>query len=336
MSDADGEVRLMLEGQDDVALAVDTTAGLDKLAADACEALGLVSPWALTFAVNGEALEGAGSLADLGLGFGELVEVGIRGVHTARETLGALGVGEENAKDRLTEVLRSGDAEELLCLVLMAEWERSENVVTEAIRESGVAAVDLRPCRTLTTIGDDFLKGISGLSEVQLPVSVEAIGHSFLYNSGIRSLDLSSLTGLRSLGSSFLLGTTQLQELRLPASVDAVGEDFLYGSGVTSLDLSSLTGLKILGNGFLYATRRLQELHLPASVEVIGDHFLWGSGIRSLDLSSSTGLRTVGTYFLARTKQLQELHLPASVGVVGEHYLSGSAMKSILRRCSIT
>eukprot|EP01063_Lacrimia_lanifica_P017718 TRINITY_DN2473_c1_g3_i1.p1 TRINITY_DN2473_c1_g3~~TRINITY_DN2473_c1_g3_i1.p1 ORF type:complete len:425 (+),score=136.89 TRINITY_DN2473_c1_g3_i1:86-1360(+) len=322
---AANEVALVMDGRGDTALAVDRTAGLDKLARDACDALGLPSAKALTFAVKGKVLKGTGSLVDLGVGPGERIVVRVKHSYTAREALRALSVKEINAAAFLTEALQKGESE-LLRLIIAAEWKQSLDLVTEAVRVSGTEGLDLSRFEMLTTVGDGFLSDTPGLQELRLPASVESVGEQVLYGSGIAALDLSALSQLTSVGDYFLASTGALEAVRLPTAIEDVGAHFLFESGITSVDLSSLTALTSLGDSFCAYTGGLEQLKLPDCVECVGNRFLFMSGIASLDLTGLPALTRLGDEFLAGARALKELQLPSSLRHIGDYFLANTSM----------
>ncbi len=114
----------------------------------------------------------------------------------------------------------------------------------------------------LTTVGDGFLIGCTGLTTVELSdlANLTAVGNSFLDNcTGFTAVDLSGLANVTTVGCWFLSRCTGLTtvDLSLLSNVTTVGDDFLRECiGLTEVALSPLAKLTTVSGGFLSGYRR--------------------------------------------------------------------------------
>eukprot|EP01063_Lacrimia_lanifica_P024104 TRINITY_DN32067_c0_g1_i1.p1 TRINITY_DN32067_c0_g1~~TRINITY_DN32067_c0_g1_i1.p1 ORF type:complete len:341 (+),score=83.47 TRINITY_DN32067_c0_g1_i1:65-1024(+) len=302
--DYDGEVLLVAEGFEETALPVNRSDGLSELASGARAALGLGGSPVLLFSVHGEELEGAGTLEDWGLGFGERVDVRVSNEHVVRAWLQNEGVTPGTvAVERLTGAFGQGSgADELLHMLLASGWDRVQGMVMKAVKASRVERLDLSRCG-LTSLDHDFLSRCPALQEVALPDTVTTVGDCVFSR------------------------CPSLRKVVLPAAVVAVGDYFAMKSGVTHVDLSRPRNLHHVGEHFLAFTGNLEEVALPASLRSVGPNFLDQSGVRAVDLSHATALHTLSNYFLSSTHALQDVQLPSTLRVVGYGFMQGSNVK---------
>lgn len=170
----------------------------------------------------------------------------------------------------------------------------------------------------IKTIGNNFLGGCSGLTELDLtPLSqVEEIGELFLCGcSALTELDLMPLRNITKIRKSFLFGCKSLTELDLTAFryVSAIGDDFLsWCTGLTTLDLTPLRHITQIGDNFLSGCRGLIELDLKALryVSTIGRLFLAHcSGLRTLDLTPLNNVIEVNDHLLFNCTGLMQVQI---------------------------
>lgn len=111
----------------------------------------------------------------------------------------------------------------------------------------------------VTTLGNRALKGLTGLTSVELPDSLTVIG------------------------SNAFKGCTGLKSITIPGSVTII-EDFAFG-GCTALSQLSLSeGLKTIDYGAFYNCTSLVTLELPQGLEYIGLSAFRCCGIQSVTI----------------------------------------------------
>ena len=131
--------------------------------------------------------------------------------------------------------------------------------------------------------GDGFLAHHTWLTTIILPEEsdVEDTCDDFLKGcSGLTTIDLSGLIKVKYIGDGFLAKCTSLTTITLPEenAVEDIGNNFLMQcSGLTTIDLSGLSSVRNVGDGFLAKCTSLETITLPqgTALQKIGNDFLW-------------------------------------------------------------
>eukprot|EP01063_Lacrimia_lanifica_P002422 TRINITY_DN1127_c0_g1_i6.p1 TRINITY_DN1127_c0_g1~~TRINITY_DN1127_c0_g1_i6.p1 ORF type:complete len:397 (+),score=41.05 TRINITY_DN1127_c0_g1_i6:60-1250(+) len=343
------------------AVCVDGSDTVGTLLVRVREALGLQLEAAAyeVFATSGAGHESAlhhepeGShLAEYGiLGVGEAVDVRVVAKYEARLALARQGINEANAVQRLAEGLRErGDGVgEAMAHVVAADWERrapdhvgdddededdddeAYDLITLAVRGSGVRELDMSGCHNMTTLPDGFLSCCSALVSVRLPPNVMTIGADLLSAcSSLTTVDLSPLSNITSVGDGFLSKCSSLTTVDLSplSNITSVGHCFLWKcSLLTTVDLSPLSNITSVGDGFLSECLSLTTVDLSplSNITSVGNFFLSKcSSLTTVDLSPLSNITSVGNFFLSKCSSLTTVDLSplSNITSVGYCFLS--------------
>ena len=138
----------------------------------------------------------------------------------------------------------------------------------------------------VTSLGASCFKDCSGLTFVNIPLSVTSLGESCFYGCrGLTSITIPS--SVTSLGESCFHGCSRLTSITIPSSVTSLGGACFYGcSGLTSITIpSSVTSL---GESCFEKCRGLTSITIPSSVTSLGVSCFSGcSGLTSITIPSS-------------------------------------------------
>ena len=138
----------------------------------------------------------------------------------------------------------------------------------------------------VTSLGASCFKYCSGLTSVNIPLSVTSLGNScFLDCASLTSITIPS--SVTSLGESCFHGCSRLTSITIPSSVTSLGDYcFSYCDGLTSITIpSSVTSL---GDYCFSNCSGLTSITIPSSVTSLGNYCFQGcSGLTSITIPSS-------------------------------------------------
>ena len=189
----------------------------------------------------------------------------------------------------------------------------------------------------VTSLGASCFKDCSGLTFVNIPLSVTSLGESCFYGCrGLTSITIPS--SVTSLGESCFHGCSRLTSITIPSSVTSLGGACFYGcSGLTSITIPSsvtslgescfekcrgLTSITIpssvtsLGVSCFYGCRGLTSITIPLSVTSLGESCFYGCrGLTSITIPSS--VTSLGNSCFAYCSGLTSITIPSSVTSLG-------------------
>jgi len=188
--------------------------------------------------------------------------------------------------------------------------------INVALKNIAIREIDLTPLSNIVSVGDNFLKSCSKLTNIDLTplLNIVSIEDNFL--SGCRSLreiDLTPLSEITSIGYYFLNGCSSLTEIKLPqlSNIKLIGSNFLAGcSSLTEINLTPLLNIVSIEYNFLSGCHSLREIDLTPLSEItsIGNNFLNGcSSLTEIDLTPLSEITSIGNNFLANCGSLSEI-----------------------------
>ena len=226
-----------------------------------------------------------------------------------------------------------------------------------AAGESAKIHLDLSQTTGLTSIVKDAFSGCSGLTSVEIPLSVTSIGSSAFYGcSGLTSVTFGEGSRLKGIGSSAFSGCSGLTSVEIPSSVTSIGSYAFRGcSGLTSVyyqgDLAYwckgfgsadsylmkycrnlyINGELVQGNLVIPASvtsigdcafmgyRGLTRVEIPSSVTSIGDSAFYAcSGLTSVTFGEGSRLKGIGDSAFSDCSGLTSVEIPSSVTSIGD------------------
>ncbi|HAZ37054.1 MAG TPA: hypothetical protein DCY71_04290 [Clostridiaceae bacterium] len=132
-----------------------------------------------------------------------------------------------------------------------------------------------------TSIGNNGLRGCTGLTSLDLPASTSVGGYAFYKCTDLTSLDLPSCTYI---GDDAMFLCSSITSINLPVCT-YIGVNGLCGcTGLTSLDLPSCTYIGVNG---LYGCTGLTSLDLPSCTYIGNDGLCGCTGLAQLTIGSS-------------------------------------------------
>ena len=197
---------------------------------------------------------------------------------------------------------------------------------------SGLTSVNIP--LSVTSLGESCFSGCRGLTSITIPSSVTSLGDFCFQNcSGLTSITIpSSVTSLGDYCFSYCDGLTSIT---IPSSVTSLGDYcFSYCSGLTSIAIpSSVTSL---GNYCFSGCRGLTSITIPSSVTSLGDYcFLDCASLTSITIPSS--VTSLGNSCFSGCRGLTSITIPSSVTSLGDYcFLDCASLTSITIPSSVT
>jgi hypothetical protein len=169
--------------------------------------------------------------------------------------------------------------------------------------DSSLTKEDLKPLSQLESIGDDFMKKYTGLTNIVLPQNIKTIGNQFMEDcTSLITIDLSGSTNLETIGNNFMKNCTGLINIVLPKTINikTIGHGFMMNcTSLETIDLSDLSTIDLSGNNFMKNCIGLTKIILPKKIKYIGNNFMMKrTKLETIDLSDLSNLETIGTHFL--------------------------------------
>lgn len=181
--------------------------------------------------------------------------------------------------------------------------------------ESMLESLRLPTFKSLTSIGDGFLKDFKSLKVLEIP------GDAF--------------ENVTDLGDDFMSGCSNMQQLALPGfpSVVSVGSSLLKNCielKDVAIPKNAFANTIRIGSGFLSGCSSLERLTLPAfpSLEKLDDSFVDGcKGLKVLDIPKNAFNRTteIGSRFVCECPDIAHIELPtfSALQKLGGSFLDG-------------
>ncbi len=160
---------------------------------------------------------------------------------------------------------------------------------------------------------DEGARGKRYPKKVQLPDTVETIGHgAFYYCRGLREINLPK--GLKTIDYEAFSGCRML-DLLLPDSLTKIGPCSFSGTKIKKADIPS--GVSLIEASAFYRCSELCELNIAEGVEAIGQNaFEWCEQLSSVSIPRSVD--AVRDYAFANCEQLSNVILPSPLPDIGE------------------
>ena len=168
----------------------------------------------------------------------------------------------------------------------------------------------------VTEIAPYVFQGCTEVTKVTIPDSVTSIGDYAFRNSGLTELDLPA--GIQAIGNHLFNGCTGLTgELVIPDTITSIGNYAFFGcTGLTGLDTGS--GVVTIGNYAFDGCSGLIDVVIGDSVTAIGSYaFRNNSELTTLEMGSS--VQTIGGYAFYRCQKLEAVKLGDAVTSVGSY-----------------
>lgn len=143
----------------------------------------------------------------------------------------------------------------------------------------------------VTAIGDEAFSNCTGLTQVELPDSIQTIGEAAFYNcTSLTEINLPE--ELKALPTALFCNCSKLETVEIPDSVTQIGDfAFAYCTDLTALELPE--GVTSIGGYAFQYCMRLTELSIPAQVKEIGGlAFVACSKLKALRFPAAT--ETIG------------------------------------------
>ena len=157
-------------------------------------------------------------------------------------------------------------------------------------------------------VGHSAFRGCTGLTAVNLPASVTAIGKNAFYRSGLTDIAIpEAVTYIGDSAYYSCSGLANLANLTIPKNVTTIGKDAFLGVGMQSLTWNARECWTI-GN---MTTQNISQVTIGNEVTVLPEKFAHDSQITSVELPNS--LTTISDRAFYSTYQLTSLTIPENV-----------------------
>ena len=124
------------------------------------------------------------------------------------------------------------------------------SIESSAFRGTGISALDLNACTSLTTISNSLCYGCTNLQTVTLPASITVIGEMAFQNcSSLQTINLNACTGLTEIGGQAFSGCGTLAgSYTLPSTLSSVGNFAFNNCGLLAQLTFNSTSLTTYGS----------------------------------------------------------------------------------------
>lgn len=197
----------------------------------------------------------------------------------------------------------------------------------------------------LLTIGDYAFYANNGLTSLELPVHLEAIGeYAFAYCVNIRDINFKTSVNANGgnqlvldIGAYAFSNTHFLYTLSLPSSLNSMGEGvFSYASRLKYVNFAPAlnlgrTSVEIPARAFS-GDKVIEKITIPAYVTLIGDHAFDGLMLDEIVfLSNGAGDEdlVIGDYAFANLSRLTSIALPDRLTGVGNYAFANSNISAL-------
>ncbi len=195
----------------------------------------------------------------------------------------------------------------------------------------------------VTRIQDSAFCNCTGLTTVNIPSSVEAIGYeAFEYcknlanvffdtNSALTLIDAWAFNGCKltniTLPNSlttierYAFYNSKLTSIVIPSSVTLIKDDvFSSCENLLSVEFASNSSLIDIGSYAFSHCKKLSSISIPSSVNSIGSSaFRYCENLLSVTFASSSSLTNIGAYAFSNCSSLTSIQIPASVTDIGNN-----------------
>ena len=170
-------------------------------------------------------------------------------------------------------------------------------------------------------IGPCLFHSCSSLTSVKMSRSLTEVGDEFVKGcAGLQCIDLQQ-TQLTRTGAQFLAKCSGLRSVVLPQSLTEFGDYFLAACDKLERIELQHTTIHTVSSGFASECYSLTTVTLPDTVTEIGRYFLLEcDSLQSIDLQN-TALKVIGSFFAMQCKCLTSVLLPDTVTKVGGRFL---------------
>ena len=161
------------------------------------------------------------------------------------------------------------------------------------------------------------------MTKLELPRSIERIGHSSFRGTGLVSVSLVNVDSLHSIGDGAFQLCGALKTIEFPDGLQQIGHNAFRFSGLTHVHLPY--NLRSLGMGAFFDCKALETVRLGSLHPQRGEFtmcatirrtaFLGCESLRVVQLAE--GLRRIDQAAFHTCTSMKELHLPASLRSVG-------------------
>lgn len=169
---------------------------------------------------------------------------------------------------------------------------------------------------SVTSIGSEAFKDLTGLTSITIPNNVTSIGFSVFQGcSGLTSVTLPN--SITSISSSLFHGCTQLSSITIPNSVTSIESGaFAACSGLTSITIpNSVTNI---GYDAFSSCTGLTSITIPNSVTTIGESAFWACSLTSVTIGN--GIKKINQHAFHGCKNLTDLYCMAEFLYSTEHW----------------
>ena len=172
----------------------------------------------------------------------------------------------------------------------------------------------------VTAIGNLAFSGCIGLTAVALPETVSTVGQ-YAFNKCVGMTSLSLPEGLTAIGDYAFYNCTRLPSVTLPQTLNSIGQyAFSNCKGLT--DLTIRPGVTAIGNYAFSACTGLTSVILPGTATNIGQYVFYNcTGLTAVTLRE--GLTSTGAYTFSGCAQLTQVNLPESLTEIEKSAFSG-------------
>ena len=170
----------------------------------------------------------------------------------------------------------------------------------------------------LVYLGQCFLEGTDGVTEIEIPKTLEEVGTSYsgapFAGSNVQKAILEK--GMTEIPGYLFRGNETLHSVEIPESVTSIGTAAFSGC-------SSLTGVKIpemvinIGNHAFEKCSSLKEIILPREVKKVSNHtFVNCTGLEKITWNNA--LSQIGEYAFENCDSLTDLTIPSTITEIQE------------------
>lgn len=169
----------------------------------------------------------------------------------------------------------------------------------------------------------------SGITSIQVPVSVTSIGNSAFSRSSLEVIVFEEDSNLQSIGKNAFYGTA-IKEITLSGSLQSIGQSAFRNCG--NLETVTINGTNLeIGDSVFRDCGSLTTVNISADSLTIGSSAFYGAALTGIELPKGT--TSIGGSAFTGTR-LASIHIPATVTSIGS-IDSSSPFPSTLREITV-